>query len=101
MKKKISCCGMICSECGRYQNACEGCPESNGKTYWLEYAEESTCAIYRCCIMTKHYPHCGKCTAFPCNHYDLDDPAKTVKENEAAHRRQKELLKQREMYNDF
>lgn len=93
MKEIVNCCGAVCSECQHYQKECQGCPEIKGQAYWLEYMPESNCAIFECCKILKQYPHCGKCSALPCNYYDLDDPAKSVDENAKYHRKRIERLK--------
>lgn len=83
MGKKMSCCGMICSECEYYPAECQGCREIKGKVYWLEYTGESCCDIYECCNNQRKYEHCGQCEELPCRRYERDDPTKTPEENAA------------------
>lgn len=85
MEKKISCCGMICSEGEHYPSDCQGCREIKGKVFWLEYTGESCCDIYECCINQRRYEHCGQCEELPCSYYESDDPTKTKEENAADH----------------
>lgn len=88
----ISCCGVICSECEAYPKECKGCPEIEGKVYWLEYIGGTICDIYDCCIKKK-YAHCGQCSELPCKRYENDDPTKTPEENARDHQKQLEQLK--------
>lgn len=88
MEQVISCCGVICSDCPHYPEACVGCPAIAGKVFWLQYVDEAVCPIYRCCVDEKRYPHCGRCTQLPCAHYSREDPTKTPEENAEDHRKQ-------------
>lgn len=83
MEKKMSCCGMICSDCEYYPAECRGCREIKGKVYWLEYTGESCCDIFECCNNHRKYEHCGQCAELPCGRYERDDPTKTPEENAA------------------
>ena len=82
MEKKMSCCGMICSECEYYPAECQGCREIKGKVYWLEYTGESCCDIYECCKKSKKLKHCGHCHELPCILYEAQDPTKSEEDNQ-------------------
>lgn len=82
MEKIISCCGVVCSECQYFPEACSGCPAIKGQVFWLEYTGGTVCDIYECCVNTKKLVHCGKCEKLPCNRYNGSDPTKTAEENE-------------------
>lgn len=84
MDKVVSCCGVVCSECEYYSGDCRGCPEIEGKVFWLAYTGGERCAIYDCCVGEKKLPHCGACPELPCARYDLEDPTKSHEENAAA-----------------
>jgi hypothetical protein len=90
----ISCCGVVCSDCEYYPNACKGCPESKGNVFWLQYTDEEICPIYQCCIDQKQYSHCGKCPNVPCRLYERGDPTKTDEENKRTLEKQLTQLKQ-------
>lgn len=81
-QEETSCCGVICSNCVNFPQACRGCNQIQGKVFWLEYTGGDVCGIYRCCVMEKGYPHCGHCSELPCGHYEGKDPTKTDAENE-------------------
>lgn len=89
----ISCCGCVCSDCPQYPEHCAGCPNVEGKAYWLAYTDEEVCGIYNCCVKDKKYAHCGNCKELPCIHYDGEDPTKSKEENLADHIKQLEQLK--------
>ncbi len=93
MEKIISCCGVVCSDCKSFPNDCKGCPEINGKAYWLQYTGEDICGLFDCCVNQKKFPHCGNCASLPCGHYERDDPTKTPEENEEDRRKQLAQLK--------
>lgn len=93
-KQIISCCGVICSECEYYPNDCGGCPQIEGKAFWLQYTGGSICEIYDCCINHRKLRHCGQCPEYLCQRYDLDDPTKTPEENAAGRKLQKAQLDQ-------
>lgn len=85
MEGKISCCGMICSDCEYYPADCQGCGEIKGNAFWLEYTGESCCEIYDCCVNQRGYQNCGQCKELPCSRYESDDPTKSPEENAADH----------------
>ncbi len=89
----VSCCGVVCSACGHHPADCKGCPEIEGRVFWLEYTGGETCPIYACCVGEKGYAHCGKCRELPCGRYGLDDPTKSPEENAADHAKQLEQLR--------
>lgn len=94
MKKIISCCGVVCSDCEYYPGECKGCPELKGKVFWLQYTGQSVCDIYDCCVNNKRYPHCGNCKELPCKRYEQKDPTRTAEENEAEFKKQLKQLKE-------
>ncbi|WP_050696563.1 DUF3795 domain-containing protein [Anaeromassilibacillus senegalensis] len=93
MDKIVSCCGCVCSECQYFPDACKGCPEIQGKAFWLAYTGEPVCKIYDCCVNTKRQPHCGLCGELPCRRYEGEDPTKSPEENAEDHRKQLEQLR--------
>lgn len=93
MKKIISCCGCVCSECLYYPNDCAGCPSIEGQAFWLEYTGGAVCEIYECCVLQKKLSHCGQCAELPCARYDLKDPTKTEEENTIEQRNRLETLR--------
>ncbi len=94
MKEIISCCGVDCTSCEYYPEICAGCPAIEGKAFWLEYTGGAICDIYKCCILEKKLPHCGKCEELACHRYfDTPDPTKTQEENEADFKRQMKQLR--------
>ncbi|HBU12046.1 MAG TPA: hypothetical protein DEB31_04765 [Clostridiales bacterium] len=92
MDKIISCCGVVCSECGYFPDDCGGCTAIKGKVFWLEHTGEAVCGLYDCCVNQKKLAHCGQCNLLPCEHYERDDPTKSPEENAADHRKQIEQL---------
>lgn len=92
MGKIISCCGTICTDCEYYPGACAGCPEIEGKAFWLEYTGGAVCEIYDCCVRQRQYAHCGACQELPCSRYQLEDPTKSAEENARDSQRQMEQL---------
>lgn len=93
MRKIISCCGVVCSECGYFASECDGCPAVKGKVFWLEYTGEEVCDIYDCCMKVKGLVHCGQCPQLPCERYEREDPTKTAEENSEDFRKQLEQLR--------
>ena len=94
MKKVISCCGVICSECQYYPDECAGCPAIQGQVFWLEYVGAELCPIYECCVNQKRYAHCGQCEHMTCEKYDLyDDPNITEEEARLCRAEQIKVLK--------
>ncbi|MCC8024842.1 MAG: DUF3795 domain-containing protein [Clostridium sp.] len=81
MEKITACCGCICDECSYYLSDCRGCPELEGKPFWLQYTGGTACGIYQCCINEKKLPHCGKCEELPCKHFETADPSRTPEEH--------------------
>lgn len=95
MNVKISCCGVICSDCPYYPDDCAGCEQVMAKPFWLAYTGETICRVYECCIEKKQLAHCGTCASLPCAFYFAhDDPTKTPEENERDLQRQLEQLQQ-------
>lgn len=93
MKKIISCCGVVCSECKFFSDGCKGCTEIKGKPYWLRYTGEDICDIYDCCINERKLEHCGKCVHLPCERYYRKDPTKSPEENAEDLKKQLNQLK--------
>lgn len=93
MEKIVSCCGVVCSECGYYPGECGGCPAVRGQVFWLEYTGGDVCEIYDCCVNQKKLEHCGRCGELPCFRFEGNDPTKSVEENERDHQRQLEQLR--------
>lgn len=92
MKKIISCCGVVCSECEYFPTECEGCPAQKGNVFWLANVEADICPIYKCCINEKQIVHCGLCEKLPCERYLGGDPTKTEEENAEVLKKQLEQL---------
>ncbi|HOU75614.1 MAG TPA: DUF3795 domain-containing protein [Candidatus Dojkabacteria bacterium] len=60
MKKIMSRCGIICSECKyREKFNCPTCHKTNGKPFWGE------CKVAECSI-SKDLNNCSECNGFPC-----------------------------------
>lgn len=94
LEKGVSCCGVVCAECGYYPGACRGCAAIQGKVFWLSFTGGDVCDIYRCCVEEKGLPHCGGCPSLPCGRYALEDPTRSHEENEAGLKRQLALLRE-------
>lgn len=73
---KVSCCGLVCDECGSYKKECEGCWETNGKPQWVQSLELRACPFYLCCKIEKELNSCGQCNKMPCEKFsDIRDPS--------------------------
>lgn len=92
MEGKVSCCGVICPECGYYPGECAGCEAIEGNVFWLQYTGGEICDIYDCCRNRKGLAHCGTCGELPCGRYSQQDPTITPEENEAGFKKQMERL---------
>lgn len=92
-KRVVSCCGVVCSECGYYPGDCRGCSPIQGRVFWLQFTGGDVCDIYRCCVEEKRLAHCGKCPGLPCGRYDREDPTRSHEENEAELKGQLALLR--------
>ena len=80
----LSPCGVKCNECKDFNQTCQGCRAIEGKVYWVQYVNKTTCPIYHCCMTEKHHEHCGQCKNLPCQiYYDTQDPSTTLAEHEA------------------
>lgn len=93
MENIMTCCGCICNECPYYLKECKGCPEIQGRPFWLEYTGEERCGIYQCCVEEKKLPHCGRCEELPCKRYENQDPSRTPEENEEGLRQMLKVLR--------
>ena len=93
MERIVTCCGCICNECPYYPKECEGCPEIQGKPFWLKYTGEERCSIYQCCVVERKLPHCGRCSELPCNRYNQQDPTRTPEENAEGLKKMLETLR--------
>lgn len=93
MENIVACCGCICNECPYYPKECEGCPEIQGKPFWLKYTGEERCSIYQCCVVERKLPHCGRCSELPCNRYNQQDPTRTPEENAEGLKKMLEILR--------
>ena len=93
MKKTVSCCGVVCSQCEHFPHVCLGCSQIEGKVFWLKYTNEAVCNIYHCCVKEKAFLHCGQCKELPCRFYtDAYDPTKSKDENEMILKKQLQEL---------
>lgn len=80
-REKSAPCGALCAACARFPLACAGCGAIAGKPHWLQYTGQSVCAVYDCCVNTRHAPNCGGCERLPCEKF-TSDPTLTQAENE-------------------
>jgi hypothetical protein len=71
-------CGYSCSGCEHLGKECPGCEVTAGKPFWTAYVDTKTCPVYECCVMERHYPHCGKCPDLMCERFTrFKDPDMT------------------------
>ncbi len=72
---EISNCGLICKECGFYQQQCGGCYKVGGKTFWAQELPDKICSLFDCSIKKKQLKNCGDCDDLPCKMFvELKDP---------------------------
>ncbi len=72
---EISNCGLICEECGFYQQKCGGCYKVGGQTFWARELPEKICPLFDCSTKKKQLKNCGDCKELPCKIFiELKDP---------------------------
>jgi hypothetical protein len=76
MSQMLSACGLLCSECNFFNNACQGCHAVKGATFWAkEMMPDRICPLYKCSVIDKKFGNCGQCAELPCKKFiDLKDP---------------------------
>ena len=50
MEKVVSSCGIICSDCIDFGQACAGCRSLKGQVSWASYLGFQVCPLYDCCV---------------------------------------------------
>ncbi|MEM0531408.1 DUF3795 domain-containing protein [Zongyangia sp. HA2173] len=95
MEKVVSSCGIICSDCIDFGQACAGCRSLKGQVSWASYLGFQVCPLYDCCVNKKGLAGCGGCNELPCQKfYDIQDPSTTREDHLQAIRERVALLKE-------
>jgi hypothetical protein len=91
----ISACGLVCTDCNFYNNACSGCFNVQGKTFWAkDHTEKGICPLFDCAVNLKKLEHCGNCSELPCKKFhDLKDPNITKEEHLESINKRVEILR--------
>lgn len=80
----LTLCGIYCDECQYFEKSCSGCQASEGKPFWLQFAQIDRCRLHKCCVDEKKFESCGQCPELPCDiFFELKDPGMS----EEAHRK--------------